>query len=62
MWVNETSYPSVSWNMKDSPKLSGKVRTRLLVIVVLAVLTGVALAATVPGVLLGPAGGAIAGY
>ena len=37
--------------MKDSPKFSGKVRLRLLVIVALTVLAVAALAATVPDVI-----------
>jgi len=48
--------------MKDSPKIGGKVRTRLLVVVVLSVLAVAALAATVPGMLFGPVGGSLAGY
>ncbi len=52
----------VIWNMNDSPKRSPSVRNRLLVIVVLSVLGVVALAATVPGFITGPIGGAVAGY
>ena len=48
--------------MKDSPKFSGKVRLRLLVIVALTVLAVAALAVTVPAVLFGPVGGSLAGY
>jgi hypothetical protein len=48
--------------MKDSPKLSTGRRWWLLVVVVVSLLGIAALAAALPGVLVGPVGGSLAGY
>jgi hypothetical protein len=60
--MNEGNAAGVSYYMKDSPKLSAFARKRLVVVIVFSIVGVVALAATVPAMLLGPVGGALAGY
>jgi len=48
--------------MKDSLNARSMWRKRLVVVFVLSVVAVVAFAATFPGVITGPVGGALAGY
>jgi len=60
--LNEEKTVCVSRYMKDSPKLNPSGRTRLIVVIVISLLAATALAVAVPTALLGPFGGALAGY